>query len=74
MDVALFIFTQGEEAVTVSVTCITVAIPEGISHRLRAGKAPLKYLVAAISAYSEIISPLSVIYISPFTPQDKGFV
>lgn len=51
MDVALFIFTQGEEAVTVSVMCgIPVGIPEGISHRLCAGKAPLEYLADAISA------------------------
>lgn len=66
----------GEKAVTVSEMCITVGISESNSHRLCAVKAPLRYLVDAVSASSEMVSPLPVISISPSTstPQDEGFV
>lgn len=50
MDVALFIFARGEEAMTVSAMCISVGISESNRHRLCTVKTPLKYLVDAISA------------------------
>ena len=61
---------------TVPTTCATGGISESNSHRLCTVKAPLRYLVDAVSASSETISLLSAISISPSTPtpQDKGFV